>query len=127
MLAFENRSSAAVRTVLRVGVLAVFLLAMLLFYPVPDEQLRSVYDNATINLFNYSLYFDATDLDLRIRQKISLFLLLLSVSVLSLPFMAAWEKSCSDFRGGIAECGMHTFPDYQLLLHRCEQGGERNT
>lgn len=102
VLAFENRSSAAVRTVLRVGVLAVFLLAMLLFYPVPDEQLRSVYDNATINLFNYSLYFDATDLDLRIRQKISLFLLLLSVSVLSLPFMAAWERRAAVISGVVS-------------------------
>lgn len=75
---------------------------MLLFYPVPDEQLRSVYDNATINLFNYSLYFDATDLDLRIRQKISLFLLLLSVSVLSLPFMAAWEKRAAVISGVVS-------------------------
>lgn len=86
VLSFERRLSSAGKSWLRAAVLIVSCAAMALFYPRPAEELTSVYDNATINLFNHSLYFYGSDLDLALRQNISLVLLLISASALFLPF-----------------------------------------
>lgn len=87
VLAFEKRLSAAENSRIRFVILILFCLAMTVFYPRPSEDLTSVYDNSTINLFNHSLYFYGTDLELGLRQKISLILLLISVSILFIPFL----------------------------------------
>ena len=61
---------------------------MAVFYPWSDrKKFASVYDNPTINLFRHSLFLDGTGLEWGTRQKISFFMLLLSVSVFSLPFI----------------------------------------
>lgn len=92
MLAYEKRLSAAAGSWRRLAALICFSVAMVLFYPRPEMQLISVYDNATINLFNYSLYFYNTGIEVRVAQKISLVLLLISVSVLFVPFIVTGSR-----------------------------------
>ena len=89
VLAFEKRSFAHWKKRLYIGAMIFFCAAMALFYPMPDEELTSIYDNATINLFNHSMYFYGSGLELDVRQKISLVLLLVSVSALFVPFLAS--------------------------------------
>ena len=101
MLAYEKRLAAAAGSWRRLAALICFSVAMVLFYPRPEMQLISVYDNATINLFNYSLYFYNTGMEVSVAQKISLVLMLISVSVMFVPFIVT-EPRQKVRRAGVA-------------------------
>ena len=88
VLSWEKRACSAGGMRLRHAVPIIFCIAMAVFYPWSDrKKFASVYDNPTINLFRHSLFLDGTGLEWGTRRKISFFMLLLSVSVFSLPFI----------------------------------------
>jgi len=88
VLAFEKRILHGGKLWQRSAVLVMFCIAMSAFYPMPVKKASvSVYENPTINLFRHSMYLEGTGFSQAACQKISLVLLLISVSVLSLPFV----------------------------------------